>query len=191
MDTRLPPSLRSDRLELRPFVSSDRPAYEAYHSRPEVYRFLYQPVPDKHALAEQFAACLQSRFEEDGDSLRLAVIRREDSALLGEVLLKMASKEALQAEIGYIFNPDFSGAGYATEAVRMMLDIGFSEYGFHRIFARLDPLNKGSVGVVERLRFRREAHLLQNDRFNGVWGDEFIYALLKSEWEKRAVSASS
>jgi len=72
-----------------------------------------------------------------------------------------------------------------------MLDIGFSEYGFHRIFARLDPLNKGSVGVVERLHFRREAHLLQNDRFNGVWGDEFIYALLKSEWEESALSASS
>ncbi|EIM75358.1 acetyltransferase [Nitratireductor aquibiodomus RA22] len=123
--------------------------------------------------------------------MHLAVIRREDSALLGEVLLKMASKDALQAEIGYIFSPDFSGEGYATEAVRMMLDIGFSEYGFHRIFARLDPLNKGSVGVVERLRFRREAHLLQNDRFNGVWGDEFIYALLKSEWEERALSTSS
>ncbi|SEB38637.1 Protein N-acetyltransferase, RimJ/RimL family [Nitratireductor aquibiodomus] len=191
MDTRLPPAVRSDRLELRPFVSSDRPAYDAYHSRPEVYRFLYAPVPGKHALSEQFAACLQPRFENNGDALHLAVIRREDSALLGEVLLKMASKDALQAEIGYIFNPDFSGAGYATEAVRMMLDIGFSEYGFHRIFARLDPLNKGSVGVVERLRFRREAHLLQNDRFNGVWGDEFIYALLQSEWEKRALSASS
>ncbi|MCW2305234.1 hypothetical protein M2324_003655 [Rhodovulum sulfidophilum] len=50
---------------------------------------------------------------------------------------------------------------------------------------RLDPLNAGSVGVVERLRFRREAHLLQNDRFDGTWGDEFIYAILKAEWEDR------
>lgn len=29
---------------------------------------------------------------------------------------------------------------------------------------------------------RKEAHLIQNDRFNGVWGDEFVYAILKSEW---------
>ncbi|EKF17014.1 GNAT family N-acetyltransferase [Nitratireductor pacificus] len=180
------PPIVSERLELRPFAPSDRAAYDAYHTRPEVYRFLYAPVPDADALAEQFAAAMSLRFEEDGDTMRLAVIRRDDAALLGEVLLKMANKAALQGEIGYIFNPDFTGAGYATEAVRMMLDFGFGRCGFHRIFARLDPLNAGSVGVVERLRLRREAHLLQNDRFNGAWGDEFIYALLKAEWEDRS-----
>lgn len=113
------------------------------------------------------------------------MIRQVDSALLGEVLLKMANKAALQGEVGYIFNPTFAGAGYATEAARMMVGFGFRQCGFHRIFARLDPLNAGSVGVVERLGFRREAHLLQNDRFDDTWGDEFIYALLKAEWEDR------
>lgn len=175
----------SERLALRPFEPSDRPAYDAYHTRPEVYRFLYAPVPDEDALAEQFAAAMSTRLEEDGDTLRLAVIRLLDSSLLGEVLLKMANKAALQGEVGYIFNPTYAGAGYATEAVRMMLEHGFSRCGFHRIFARLDPLNTGSVGVVERLQLRREAHFLQNDRFDGTWGDEFIYALLKAEWEDR------
>ena len=185
MEFRTRPPIVSDRLALRAFKRSDQAAYDAYHTRSEVYRFLYTPVPEGNALEEQFAAALSTQFEEDGDMLRLAVVRREDSALLGECLLKMASKAALQGEIGYIFNPDFSGAGYATEAVRAMLDFGFDQCGFHRIFARLDPLNTDSVGVVERLRFRREAHLLQNDRFNGVWGDEFIYALLKAEWRER------
>ena len=175
----------SDRLALRAFEHSDRAAHDAYHTRPEVYRFLYTPVPKGNALEQQFAAALSAQLEEDGDTLRLAVVRRADSALLGECLLKMVSKAALQSEIGYIFNPDFAGAGYATEAVRTMLDFGFGQCGFHRIFARLDPLNTGSVGVVERLRFRREAHLLQNDRFNGVWGDEFVYALLRAEWQER------
>lgn len=187
MNTQTFPRLVSGRLELRPFEASDRTAYDAYHTRPEVYRFLYVPVPDTDKLTNQFAAAMSTRFEQDGDTLRLAVIRQENSVLLGEVLLKMESAAALQGEIGYIFNPDFAGAGYATEAVQMMLDFGFSKCGLHRIFARLDPLNTGSVGVVERLQFRREAHLLQNDRFNGVWGDEFVYAQLKAEWEDRKV----
>lgn len=178
-------SIVSERLVLRPFEPSDRPGYDAYHTRPEVYRFLYSPVPEGDVLAEQFSAAMSTRLEEDGDTLRLAVIRRDEPALVGEVLLKMANKAALQGEIGYIFNPTYAGAGYATEAVRMMLGFGFRQCGFHRIFARLDPLNTGSVGVVERLRFRREAHLLQNDRFDGTWGDEFIYALLATEWEDR------
>lgn len=66
-----------------------------------------------------------------------------------------------------------------------MLERGFSEVGCHRIFARLDAANRGSIGVVERLGMRKEAHLRQNDRFNGEWGDEFIYALLNEEWQRR------
>ncbi|WP_306770606.1 GNAT family N-acetyltransferase [Pantoea sp. 18069] len=84
----------------------------------------------------------------------------------------------MQAEVGYIFHPDFACKGYATEAVGAMLGLGFEALDCHRIFARLDALNAGSVGVVERLRMRREAHLIQNDRFEGVWGDEYIYAML-------------
>jgi len=178
----LPLPLQTERLALRAFRAADFPAYAAYHGRPEVYRFLYMPAPTGQALQDQFAGVLAQPFSQDGDTLRLAVTRREDAALVGEVLLKIASREALQAEVGYIFHPDFAGQGYASEAVAAMLGLGFETLGCHRIFARLDALNAGSVGVVERLGLRREAHLIQNDRFNGVWGDEYIYALLGSEW---------
>ncbi|MDP1340746.1 GNAT family N-acetyltransferase, partial [Klebsiella variicola] len=80
--------------------------------------------------------------------------------------LRLASKAALQAEIGYIFNPAFAGQGYAAEAVRALVGVCFSRRGLHRLSARLDTDNQGSIGLVERLRFRREAHLIQNDRFN-------------------------
>ena len=178
----LPLPLQTERLALRALRPADFPAYAAYHGRAEVYRFLYMPAPTGQALQDQFAAVLAQPFAQDGDTLRLAVTRRADDALVGEVLLKIASRAALQAEVGYIFHPDFAGQGYATEAVATMLGLGFDALGCHRIFARLDALNAGSVGVVERLGLRREAHLIQNDRFNGVWGDEYIYAMLGSEW---------
>jgi RimJ/RimL family protein N-acetyltransferase len=131
-------------------------------------------------------ALTANAFAEDGDVARLAVTRRADGALLGELFLRLASKAALQAEIGYIFNPAFAGQGYAAEAVRALVGVCFSSLGLHRLYARLDTDNQGSIGLVERLRFRREAHLIQNDRFNGVWGDEFIYAVLAAEWAANA-----
>lgn len=179
----------TDRLLLRPFVVGDQEQYAAYHSQPEVYRYLYMETPTGDALSEQFNQVLNPRFEKDGDVYRLAVVRKEDDAVVGEVLLKLANRNALQGEVGYIFNPAFAGKGYATEAVAAMLRIGFEEVGFHRIFARLDAANAGSVGVVERLGLRREAHLLQNDRFNGQWGDEYVYAMLRSEWDGRKAVA--
>lgn len=179
-ETSLP--LRTGRLTLRRFQPEDFDAYSAYHQRSDVYRFLYASPPSVEALEAQFSRVLAASFEKDGDTLRLAVVRDEDAALVGEVLLKIASAGALQAEVGYIFNPSFSGQGYATEAVRAMISFGFRTLGYHRIFARLDALNRGSIGVVERLGMRKEAHLIENDRFDGVWGDEFIYAVLNREW---------
>jgi RimJ/RimL family protein N-acetyltransferase len=177
--------IRTDRLILRKFGSGDYLSYAAYHSRPDVYRFLYCDPPAGELMRQNFERVVEPRFAEDGDAFHLAVERRNDGAVIGETLFKLASKTALQLEVGYIFNPAFGGQGYATEAVAATVAFGFAELGAHRIFARLDALNSGSAGVVERLGFRREAHLIQNDRFNGSWGDEFIYALLRGEWERQ------
>lgn len=185
----LPAHCETTRLLLRPFAAGDWDQYADYHGRPEVYAFLYRAAPTGTALRDQFDRVLRARFEADGDVFRLAVTLKDGGAIAGEVLLKLASREALQAELGYIFSPAHVGHGYATEAAAAMLSIGFDTLGFHRIFARLDAANTRSVGVVERLGMRREAHLRENDRFNGKWGDEYVYALLRNEWEERSRDA--
>jgi RimJ/RimL family protein N-acetyltransferase len=180
------PFASTERLILRRFVPEDFEAYSAYRSLPEIYRYLYSDPPSEEEMRDRFDASFNTRLSENGDILRCAVVRREDDAFLGQVSLKLVSKAALQAELGYIFNPAYAGKGYATEAAAAVITLGFESFGFHRIFARLDAKNAGSVGVVERLGLRREAHLIENDRFNGVWGDEYVYAVLSREWAARA-----
>ncbi|TIX91666.1 GNAT family N-acetyltransferase [Rhizobium sp. P44RR-XXIV] len=175
----------TERLILRRFVPEDFEAYRAYRSLPEIYRYLYSAPPSPEEMRERFDAGLNPRLSENGDFLRCAVVRHEDSVLVGQVSLQLANKAALQAEVGYTFNPAYAGKGYATEATGAIITLGFEKFGFHRIFARLDAKNAGSVGVVERLGLRREAHLIQNDRFNGIWGDEYVYAVLRQEWSER------
>ncbi|AGB69535.1 MULTISPECIES: GNAT family N-acetyltransferase [Rhizobium] len=176
----------TDRLVLRRFVPEDFVAYSAYRSLPEIYRFLYRDPPSPEEMRERFDTSLNSPFSEDGDTLRCAVIRREDGALVGDVSLTFANKAALQAELGYTSNPAYARKGYATEAAEAMITLSFEKFGFRRIFARLDAKNAGSIGVVERLGLRREALLIESDRFNGIWGDECVYAVLSREWAARA-----
>ncbi len=175
----------TERLVLRRFSDSDFSAFAAYRARKEVYRYLYAAPPEGEALREKFDRACVATFAQDGDMFKLAVSRKDDGMLVGEVSLKLESKAALQGEVGYVFNPDYGGRGYATEAVEAMIDFGFSAFGLHRIFARLDTQNTGSIRVVERLGLRREAHLIENDRFDGVWGDEYIYAVLARDWVAR------
>jgi RimJ/RimL family protein N-acetyltransferase len=180
--------VKTERLVLRPFQPQDFAAYAGWHSLPKVYRYLYTPVPGPEVIRAKFEAMLAAPFAADGDALRLAVVPRSGEAPIGEVMLRITSLAALQGEFGYIFAPDAGGKGYATEAVAAVLGFGFGQVGFHRLFARLDPENTGSVRVVERLALRREAHLVQNDQFNGRWGDEVIHAVLRAEWEARGAA---
>lgn len=183
------PLASTERLILRGFAPEDFEAYSAYHSLPAIYRYLYSAPPSPEEMRERFdASLMNTRLSEDDEVLRCAAVRREDGVPLGHVSLKLVSKAALQAEVGYVFNPAHAGKGYATEAVRAVITLGFQSFGLHRIFARLDAKNTASAGVVERLGLRREAHLVENDRFNGVWGDEYIYAVLSREWSRKTLA---
>ncbi len=98
--------------------------------------------------------------------------------------LSWSDNEHRQGEIGYIFHPAHAGHGYATEASRAMLRVGFEELGLHRITGRLDARNEASARVLERLGMRREAHLLENEFVKGEWTGEVVYALLEHEWRR-------
>jgi RimJ/RimL family protein N-acetyltransferase len=64
--------------------------------------------------------------------------------VIGEVILKWASREHRQGEIGYAFHPRCAGKGYATEAAGVMLRLGFDDLGLRRIIGRLDVRNTAS-----------------------------------------------
>jgi len=42
--------------------------------------------------------------------------------------------------------------------------------------------------LFRRLGFRREAHFVEHVWFKGGWGSEFVFALLRREWEQGRTS---
>jgi RimJ/RimL family protein N-acetyltransferase len=112
----------------------------------------------------------------------MGVVLRESGELIGDVVLMWHSAEHRSGEIGYIFSPAHAGHGYATEATRVLLRLGFEDLHLHRIVARLDARNDASAAVARRLGMRLEAHLVQNEWFKGEWTDELDFAILAAEW---------
>jgi len=178
--------IETPRLRLRPFTRGDVEAVFAYRQREDVARYLFDEPMSRESCAEAVQARVgQIGFEQEGDKIFLAAERLEDAAMIGEVSLILRSMEARQAELGYIFNPDFHGSGYATEACRALLALGFDGAGMHRIYARCDARNIASWKVMERLAMRREAHFREHVMVKGAWNEEFIYAMLEDEWRMR------
>ncbi|MDF4187447.1 GNAT family N-acetyltransferase, partial [Ligilactobacillus salivarius] len=54
-------------------------------------------------------------------------------------------------EIGYMFARRHWGNGYAQEAARACLDYGFNERQFGKMTALIDPGNKASIRVAEKI----------------------------------------
>lgn len=175
--------IETERLRLRPFTRGDVDAVFAYRRREDVSRFLLDEPMSRESCAEAVQARVgQASLDKEGDKIFLAVERREDLAMIGELSLILRNEEARQAELGYIFHPDFHGFGYATEAGRAVLALGFDGAGLHRIYARCDARNLASARVMERLGMRLEAHFREHALFKGAWDEELVYAMLEQEW---------
>lgn len=184
------PVIETDRLRLRPYTMNDLDDLADMRRRPDVMRYLYEDVQSRDEVAEvlQRRATAQTALRREGDGLVLAVELTETGRVIGDIVLMWTSERHQQGEIGFIFHPDFHGKGYASEAAREMLQLGFEHIGFHRIEGRCDARNDASARLMERLGMRREAHLVENEWFKGEWGSELVYAILDREWRERGAT---
>ena len=179
--------IETERLRLRPFNRGDVDAVFSYRSRPDVSEFLFdQPMNHEECAEAVRARITQVAFTGEGDKILLAVERRVDDRLIGEVSLIWRSVPDQQAEVGYILHPDGQGQGLATEAATALLGFAFEVAGMHRVYARCDARNAASARVMERLGMRKEAHFREHAHFKGQWDEELFFAILDREWFDRS-----
>lgn len=175
--------IKTERLILRPYTPADLEDLFDIQSRSQVTRYLYWEPRDRRETREVLERKIRaSVLGVEGEGLQLAVELPESGKVIGDVVLIWKSRAHRQGEVGYVFHPDHGGHGYATEAAREMLRLGFEELGLHRIAGRIDGRNTASARVLERLGMRREAHFVQNEMVKGEWTDEIVYAMLADEW---------
>jgi len=175
--------LLTGRLRIRPYRADDLDSVMSIFGRADVSRYLnWEPMDREAATALLERRLKQTRIEHEGEGLGLVVAERETDRFVGEVVLRLMSEASRQGEIGWSIHPDAQGRGYATEAAREMLRLGFEELGLHRIVAECDPRNEASIRVMEKLGMRREAHHIEAIYLKGEWVGSMVYAILASEW---------
>lgn len=182
--------IETDRLRLRVVAADDLDAVHAYQSDAGTVRYmLYEPRTraEVAALLEERAA--KVGVHETGDSLQLAVVRRDDERVIGELYFAVRSAAQACVEVGWALAPGAGGCGYATEAARALLGFAFGTVRAHRAIAQLHPGNAASIRLCERLGMRHEGDHVESWWNKGAWEDNRIYALLAREWAARDAAA--
>lgn len=75
--------------------------------------------------------------------------------------------------------PDATGNGYATRAVRVLVDHAFSAVGLHRVEAYVDPADERALRVATRSGLRREGVLRGHEVVDGTREDRVLLARLE------------
>ena len=81
--------------------------------------------------------------------------------------------------------------GYASEAIRIMVDYLFLSKDIIRIQAKVDPENLASWKALEKTGFTREGILRKTFYCRGEWRDDCMYSILREEWKEPKILATT
>lgn len=183
---RLPaPTLHAARLRLRPFADADDLC--ALHSNGVVMRYWDGPVRTEPRRAGRFIATCRE-MAVDGTGARFAVDHVGHGAFIGWCTLQRWNPDYRSASLGYCFNYQAWGHGYATEAAGVLLDWAFDPLDLNHVQAEVDTRNHASARVLEKLGFVREGTLREDCIVGGEVSDSWVFGLLSREWRSASDS---
>lgn len=137
-------------MRLRMFAPDDLDALAHIFSNPEVMRYLGDGQPLPRAESERALWSIIRHWETHGFG-RWAVVHKEHNRLIGYCGIRSLFGVA---ELVYLLDRPYWGAGLATELARACLRFGFLEQNFDPIIAVVKPPNFASRHVLEKIGMR-------------------------------------
>ena len=172
------PARPAPAVELRPPEREDREEFIAAMAESAE---LHRPWVTPPVTTPEFEAWLTRAGRADFDA-NLAV-RPEDGEIVGYFNISQIIRGPLQsAFLGYGGVARWSGAGYMTAALRLVLERSFTDLGLHRVEANVQPGNAPSIALVERCGFVREGFSESYLKIGGRWRDHVRFAIRAEQW---------
>jgi RimJ/RimL family protein N-acetyltransferase len=179
-----PIEFTTERLQLRQWRPADREPFARLNADPRVMEFF--PAPLDRAASDARADRIEAQIAERGWGL-WAVATRTDDAFIGFVGLQISPADlpcSPSVEIGWRLACEHWGQGYAPEAARGALRIGFANVGLAEIVSFTAVRNHNSRRVMEKLGMREDpqtfAHPLVPE--GSPLREHCLYRLSRDQW---------
>ena len=178
------PELETSRLVLRPLKMKDAKDIFAYTSDPDVARYVLWEPHKTVADTRNYIRYIRALYHR-GLPASWAVTLRESGQVIGTIGFMWYSDANSAAEIGYSFSKAHWNMGYATEALRAVIDSVFRTLPVNRLEAQHDVRNPASGRVMEKCGMRKEGVLRQRIKNKGEFVDVALWSFLRTDLEPR------
>lgn len=159
---------------LRPWTSADLPSLVRHANNSKIARFMTDGFP--HPYAEENGQAFIA-FATRDNPVHIFAIDVNGEAVGGIGIHPLSDIYRRNAELGYWLGEAYWGQGIITEAIGRIAEIGFTEFGLDRIFARPFGSNAASQRVLEKAGFVLEARFEKTIVKHEAYEDELVYAL--------------
>ncbi len=169
--------LETERLYLSPLAEEDVAEIHAMNSMEEVARYNTIGIPSSMEVTRtMLEPVIQGKGQ--GNSLAWVVRLKSDRSFVGEIGMNLKPERYRSGEVFYSLHPTHWGHGYAFEAVKSVVDHGFSNMNLHRIEAGVAVDNLRSIKLLEKLGMTLEGRHRKILPIGGEFSDNFHYAVL-------------
>lgn len=176
-------NLETERLLLRRVSVTDVNEILELRGNPETMKFIPRPLVTTKEEALEHIQMIDDKIEANV-GINWAITLKGNPKLIGVIGHYRIQPENHRCEIGYMILPQYNGQGIVTEAIKVVLEYGFDVLNMHSIEAVIDPDNHASERVLQKNGFVKEAHILENELWNGKFWDTIIYSLLKRNFKR-------
>ncbi|WP_310994361.1 GNAT family N-acetyltransferase [Aequorivita marina] len=156
------PFLNTKRLYLREVVASDAVQIHFLRSDKTVNRYIKRPQPQTLEIATAHIQKLTAAINAN-QAIAWGIMLQDSPTLIGTIGLRNFSADRKTAEVGYDLDPIFHRQGIMSEALKAVLDFGFTHYGLQTIMAFTDYRNSPSKKLLKQHGFIPSCNLTDPD----------------------------
>lgn len=174
-------NLKGKKVFLRPPTPEDFAELTAMNQASrKFHKGLANPPLERKAFD---AFLLRNEFENNESFL---ICRQADNLIVGMINLSQIFRGNFQnAYLGYYLGADFSGKGYMTEAIGLILRFAFKALKLHRIEANVQPQNLSSIAVLQKNGFIKEGFSKRYLKIGARWRDHERFAIVAEDWKTK------
>lgn len=179
------PTLKTDRLILRPFAEKDAPRVEELAGAREIAdTTLSIPHPYPAGAAAEWIATHAASWTEEQHA-DFAITDASTAELIGAIGQGI-NRQHEHGEMGYWIGVPYWNKGFCTESARAVLAFAFEELNLHRVFAHHLTRNPASGRVMQKIGMTFEGihrDAIRKDRYEDI----AAYAILAEDWRAQSL----
>ena len=117
--------------------------------------------------------------EQTNRDVYMHLIRDSQGAMVGRINLSVLENDQKTAELGYRIGENYTNLGYASEAVKLVLDKAFHTYGLNKIVAGTATDNLASKRVLLKNGFTF-SKIIENDlQIHNEWVHTAVFDITR------------